>query len=119
MSDTRRSLSRHERATLRAVVEAYERLTQDARALTAGQAQRRDELLRTMQRITGYTGRKSGIKLARQMINGIDSSRNRSRSARYTAAPGGRRGRGSNWDFDATHVEAIVSAAIESSRRRH
>ena len=37
VGETRRSLSKHQRTTLRAAVEAYERLIQDARALTAGQ----------------------------------------------------------------------------------
>jgi hypothetical protein len=119
MSDTRRSLSRQDRATLRAVVEAYERLTQNARALTAGQIRQRDELLRTIRGITGYTGRKSGIKLARQMIDGIDPARAQPRKARYAPNPDGKRPPDSNWDFDATHVDSIVSVAIESSRRRH
>jgi hypothetical protein len=119
VGDTPKSLSKHERAALRVAVEEYERLTQDARVLTEGQVQRRDELLRTMRAITGYTGRKSGIKLARQLADGIDSSRSRSRKARNTPDPGSKRGQRTNWDFDATHVEAVVSTAVESSRRRH
>jgi len=119
VGDTGTSLSKQERATLRAAVEEYERLTQDARALTAGEMRRRDELLRTIRGITGYTGRKSGIKLARQMIDGIDPARGQSRKARYTPDPAGKRRPGSNWDFNATHVETVISVAIESNRHRH
>ncbi len=95
-------------------MEAYENLTKDGRALTAGQGRKRDALLQTMRDITGYGDLQSVVQHSRHML-GIRPLTAKG-SERGSYKPGRRR---PNWDFDATHVESVVPTPTETDRRRH
>ena len=108
-----------DKAALRTAVETYERLTANGRALTAGQAAQRAELLRTMRTLTGYTGAKSGLKQARQLLSDIDPTKSRPRRVRYRGASAAAPAAAHPRPFDAPRVQSVVSSAVESSKRRH
>jgi hypothetical protein len=106
-----------ERSQIKSTLAAYERLVGQGHALTSSQTTGRDELMRTLQTLTGT--RKQTLKRARQLAQGVDPARRKSRAARHRgaaqAAPRGVRSR----PFDAVRVEQVVTSAVEGNRRRH